>query len=143
MDRRRGTTVKIAAVSRKSIVHTSRQGLRSSLILSASKRVERMQQIESKRRMEIRGVFLHIYAFNEFMTCKEMGWDDREAVAQMDLDTFGSDADTQAVSSLIPPGEPLDISHEGGEFEVFEDIEDTITRATGRYNCCYQKIYSG
>jgi len=76
--------------------------------------------------------FFYVHAFNELTSRKEMGWDERQAVDQMDLDTFGSNSDTQAVSSLMPPSEPLDVSHEGGEYEVFEDIENTITLATGR-----------
>lgn len=62
-----------------------------------------------------------------------MDLDDREAVGLMDHDTIGSSADTDAINTLAPPGEKLDMSHEGGEFEVFTDIANVIMRATGRH----------
>jgi len=56
--------------------------------------------------------------------------EDREAVEQMDLDAgFGAD-DVNAVCHTAPPGEEgFDISHEGGEFEVFEDLVAGLTQS--------------
>ena len=58
--------------------------------------------------------------------------EDREAVGQMDLDAgFGAD-DVDAVGYTAPPGEEgFDISHEGGEFEVFEDLAMGLAEASG------------
>lgn len=116
MDQRRLTTVRYAGVSRKSIIRTSREGFREAAVVLASKKNERMRQVQEKRRAEI----------------AEMDLDDRAAVATMDLDTIGSTADTDSVQNIAPPGEELEISHEGGDFEVFTDIAKTIVFATGR-----------
>ena len=58
---------------------------------------------------------------------------DRDAVQQMDLDTgFGTNDDVDAISRTAPPGEEgFDISHEGGEFEVFEDLAAGLAAANG------------
>ncbi len=62
-----------------------------------------------------------------------MDVDECDAVSMMDLDMIGSSADTDAVKTLMPPGEALDIGHEGlGDLEVFSDIVNTIVLATGR-----------
>jgi hypothetical protein len=58
--------------------------------------------------------------------------EDRDAVQQMDIDTGYIIDDDEAVSHTAPPGEEgVDISHEGGEFEVFEDLAAGIAEATG------------
>ena len=58
--------------------------------------------------------------------------EDRDAVQQMDLDTnYGTD-NVDAVSYTAPPGEEgFDISHEGGEFEVFEDVAAGLAELSG------------
>lgn len=62
-----------------------------------------------------------------------MDVDECNAVSMMDLDTIGSCTDTDAVNTLMPPCEALDISHDGlGDLEVFSDIANTIVLATGR-----------
>jgi hypothetical protein len=50
----------------------------------------------------------------------------------MDLDAnYGTD-DVDAVSYTAPPGEEgFDISHEGGEFEVFEDVAAGLAESSG------------
>jgi hypothetical protein len=60
-----------------------------------------------------------------------MAKDDRQAVAQMDIDLIGSADDFDAVANCQPPDEWIDISHEGGEHEVFADLADDIALATG------------
>jgi len=86
MDQRRLTTVRYAGVSRKSIIRTSWEGFREAAVVLASKKNERMRQVQEKRRAEI----------------AEMDLDDRAAVATMDLDTIGSTADTDSIT-----GSPL------------------------------------
>ena len=58
--------------------------------------------------------------------------EDRDAVQQMDLDAgIGAD-DVDAISHTAPPGEEgFDISHEGGEFEVFEDLVAGLAESGG------------
>jgi hypothetical protein len=63
----------------------------------------------------------------------ELSHADRDAVENMDLDAGHSTEDTAAVSHIAPPGkEGLDISHEGGEHEVFEDLVlETLAQSDG------------
>ncbi len=58
---------------------------------------------------------------------------DRNAVQQMDLDaSFGTNDDVDTISHTAPPSEEgFDISHEGGEFEVFEDLAAGLAAANG------------
>lgn len=50
----------------------------------------------------------------------------------MDLDAGHSNDDTATVSHIPPPGEEgFDLSHEGGEYEVFEGLVEDIAQATG------------
>ena len=49
----------------------------------------------------------------------------------MDVDA-GLSNDVDAVSHIPPPGEEgFDLSHEGGEYEVYEGLVDKIALATG------------
>lgn len=62
----------------------------------------------------------------------ELSQDDRDAVEQMDIDAGHSGEDVFAISHIAPPGEEgLDISHEGGEHKVFEDLVETLAQSTG------------
>jgi hypothetical protein len=57
--------------------------------------------------------------------------EDRDAVERMDLDA-GLAEDVAAVSHTAPPGdEGYDISHEGGEHEVFDDLVDGLAQCNG------------
>jgi hypothetical protein len=50
----------------------------------------------------------------------------------MDMDAFGSADDVAAADWIAPPDEQaFNISHEGGEFEVFEDLTHEIAYAMG------------
>ncbi len=61
-----------------------------------------------------------------------MSEEERQAFAQMDIETFGSADDVEAVNHLAPPDEVgFDISHAGGEYEVFDDLAKDIATATG------------
>ena len=58
--------------------------------------------------------------------------EDRDAVEQMDINTGYAADDIEAVSHTAPPGEEgIDISHEGGKFEVFDDLAAGIAESTG------------
>ena len=62
-----------------------------------------------------------------------MDVDEHNAVATMDFDTISSSADTDSINTLVPPGEALDISHEGLEdLTVFSNIANTIVLTTSR-----------
>lgn len=53
----------------------------------------------------------------------------------MDLDAGfvgDDDDDVDAISRMVPPGEEgFDISHEGGEFEVFDDLIAGLSASMG------------
>jgi hypothetical protein len=50
----------------------------------------------------------------------------------MDLDMGHLTDDVAAVSHTAPPGEEgFDISHEGGEHEVFDDLVDGLAQSNG------------
>ena len=50
----------------------------------------------------------------------------------MDVDAGHSTEDTAAISHIALPGkEGLDISHEGGEHEVFEDLVEMLAQSKG------------
>ena len=62
----------------------------------------------------------------------ELSHADHDAVENMVLDAIHSIEDTAAVSHIAPPGkEDLDISHEGGEYEVFEDLVEMLAQSGG------------
>ena len=64
--------------------------------------------------------------------CTELTQEDRDAVEQMDVDADGITDDVEAVAAMVPPGEEgFDISHEGGEYEVFEDIVEGLAQSSG------------
>lgn len=59
--------------------------------------------------------------------------EDRNAVEQMDIDIGIGEGDIIAASSYPAPGdEGFNISHEGSEYEVFEDLVQGISDSTGR-----------
>lgn len=63
----------------------------------------------------------------------ELSQADRDAVEQMDFDADQNTNDVAAASQVPPPGEEgYDLSHEGGEFSVFDDLAADIASMTGR-----------
>ena len=73
--------------------------------------------------------------------------EDRDAVKQMDVNTGHNTEDIDTIAHVPPPGdEGFDISHEGGEYEVFEGLVDDVHRLTGLYTlftfipCCILTI---
>jgi hypothetical protein len=64
--------------------------------------------------------------------CAELTQEDRDAVEHMDIDADHTADDVEAVSGMVPPGEEgFDISHEGGEYEVFDDLVEGLAQASG------------
>jgi hypothetical protein len=62
----------------------------------------------------------------------ELSQEDCDAVECMDLDMGHLADDVAAVSHTAPPGEEgFDISHEGGEHEVFDDLVDGLAQSNG------------
>jgi hypothetical protein len=82
---------------------------------------------------KVRGCVFH-FVFHLTHASKGLSQEDRNAVQQMDLDAgFGTNDDVDAISHTVPPGEEgFDISHEGGEFEVFEDLVAGLAAANGQ-----------
>ena len=61
-----------------------------------------------------------------------MTFDERNAVASMDTDNGISGEDVAAVDMMAPPiDRPIDISHEGGEVEVFSELASEIGKMSG------------
>lgn len=107
MDRRLGSSSKYKGLSKAVLLHGFRRPQRQVATLTAGKQATRMATQSQKRRNMIQG----------------LSQEDREAVQRMDLDADYASDDVDAVSYTAPPGEEgFDISHEGGEFEVFEDL---------------------
>ena len=81
---------------------------------------------------KVRGCMFH-FAFHLTHAPKGLNQEDRNAIQQMDLDAgFGTNGDVDAIFHTAPPGEEgFDISHEGGEFEVFEDLAAGLAAANG------------
>jgi hypothetical protein len=81
---------------------------------------------------KVRGCAFY-FIFHLTYAPKGLNQEDRDAVQQMDLDTgFSTNNDVDAISRTAPPGEEgFDISHEGGEFEVFEDLAAGLAAANG------------
>jgi hypothetical protein len=62
----------------------------------------------------------------------ELNEDDRQAIVQMDIFTHGTNEDVSAVVNTVPLGEEgIETSHEGGEYEVFENLANEIASAGG------------
>ena len=56
----------------------------------------------------------------------------RDTVEWMDIYAGHGDDDTAAIAHIPPPGdEGYELSHEGGEYEVFEGLVEDIALATG------------
>lgn len=67
------------------------------------------------------------------MALAEMTFDEWRALASMDNDAgIGSD-DVADVDAMVPPIDVvIDVSHEGGEIEVFSELAREIASTTGR-----------
>ena len=58
--------------------------------------------------------------------------EEQNTVEQMDLDVGYSNDDIATFSHIPPSGEEgFNLSHEGGEYEVFESLVEDIAQATG------------
>jgi hypothetical protein len=70
--------------------------------------------------------------FTDTLVFSELSHANWEAVENMDIDVSYSTEDTATISCIALPGEEgLDISHEGGEYEVFEDLMETLAQSKG------------
>ena len=62
----------------------------------------------------------------------ELDEDDHQAIAHMDIFMHGTDDDVSAVVNTVPLGEEgIETSHEGGEYEVFENLANEMASAGG------------
>jgi hypothetical protein len=62
----------------------------------------------------------------------ELFQEDRDTVERMDLDMGCLTDDVTVVSHTAPPGEEgFDISHKGGEHEVFDNLVDGLAQSNG------------
>jgi hypothetical protein len=107
--------------------------MRERLVLTSGKQAERRAANNTKRLAAIQGILLtFIYYLSEKLTSHvELSQDDRNNVAAMDID-LGDAISFSEVQLGPPPGdEGFDISHEGGEHEVFEDLAQGIADLTG------------
>ncbi|EPQ52593.1 hypothetical protein GLOTRDRAFT_131828 [Gloeophyllum trabeum ATCC 11539] len=61
-----------------------------------------------------------------------MSMEERDIVMQMDGDLEAApDLSDQALNSMPPGEEGYGLSHEGGEYEVFEDFANDLAQLTG------------
>jgi hypothetical protein len=128
-----------AKISRYSTSHSSvlqhvfRHSRTVSTTLAATKQGEHLALQAEKRRNAIQGKAHYSWViFQGFDTSTALSQVDREAVQRMDIDNGHSFDDVEAVAHTVPPGdEAFDMSHEGGEFEVFEDIAAGLAQSIG------------
>ena len=58
--------------------------------------------------------------------------EDRDTVEWMDIYAGHVNNDTAAIAHIPPPGDKgYELSHEGGEYKVFEGLVEGIAQATG------------
>jgi hypothetical protein len=57
-------------------------------------------------------------------------------VMEMDIEAGVMNSDHDVFNSVAPGDEGFDISHEGGEYEVFHDLKNGISQLTGLYASC-------
>ncbi|KAG1854496.1 hypothetical protein F4604DRAFT_1932719 [Suillus subluteus] len=110
----RGTgTSRLKGLSKSIISHSFRGRHRQSHVLTAGKQSQRHEAA----------------AMSHLALVQEMSSDDREMVENMIID-HGMDVEPQLYTA--PPGEEgLDMSHAGGEFEVFEGLAHEIAGISG------------
>jgi hypothetical protein len=122
-----------SGISKRTIVHRSRIGGRDSTVISSGKQNEREAAAQERRREAIKGKPSFQPRFKIFTGNFIDLWDaDRQAVAQMDIAMHGTSDDVDSVANTAALGEEgVEMSHEGGEFEVFENLARDIASSTG------------
>ena len=70
--------------------------------------------------------------YRSSFTCTELSQDDRDNVATMDRDLGDVDGFYDGELGPPPGDEGFDISHEGGEHEVFEELAQEVANLTGQ-----------
>ena len=73
---------------------------------------------------------------SQFVIYLGMSYDDREAIIGMDQDITAAEGNFEeqldpAFSTLPPGDEGFDISHEGGEYEVFNSFTHDLEELAG------------
>ncbi|KAK2460041.1 hypothetical protein APHAL10511_007964 [Amanita phalloides] len=118
MSHRTGSTSsRRTGLNTSSVTHTSRRFLQQKEVLAAAKEDERMSASVAKRRRII----------------EEMTFDERNALADMDTDASIGNDDVAAVNAMVPPIDmEIEVSHEGGEVEMFSDLASEIANTTGQ-----------
>lgn len=75
------------------------------------------------------------FTFTELTFCPlALPESDQNIIHAMDID-YDSNPDTniEGTTNVVPGDEGFDISHEGGEFEVFNDLVEGIQEINGLY----------
>ncbi|OJA17555.1 hypothetical protein AZE42_13216 [Rhizopogon vesiculosus] len=104
---------RITGLSKSIIKHGSRRSVRTIDVLKAGKQIQRRENVNVKRQSCI----------------QEMSAEDRGAVESMLVDV---DVDIESIPYTAPPGEEgVDLSHEGGEYEVFEGLGQQMADLSG------------
>ena len=66
-----------------------------------------------------------------------MNFDKQHAIASMDIDEGIYSEDVAAIDMAAPPIDTaIDVSHEGGEIDMFTELASEIVNATGYYVSC-------
>jgi len=79
----------------------------------------------------IQGQVCSIFYFLVTHSPAELSQDDQDNVAAMDRDFGDMDSFSECEIGPPPGDEGFDISHEGGEHEVFEELAQEIANLTG------------
>lgn len=122
-----------SGVSRSAVAHTARAGRRTRTILGGSQQAARKKwDLEARIRL-IHGLCILFLTYWLLIVAVEMTYTEREMVSEMDNDCdMGGSTEDPAIFSTLPPGdEGFDISHEGGEHEVFEELSHDLAEITG------------
>ncbi|KAH7922383.1 hypothetical protein BV22DRAFT_1048944 [Leucogyrophana mollusca] len=119
----RGTSTKFNGLSKLVITHSFRHSHCQLDVLTAGKQQEWHQLYSTKRQANV----------------QELSAEDRENIEMM-FASHGMD-DSNILSTAPPGDEGLDISHEGGEHEVFEELAQQMADLSGLchidpHTCC-------
>ena len=69
-----------------------------------------------------------------------MGYDKREYIAEMDEDDDMA-AGFESAFDTIPPGmEGFNVSHEGGEYEDYQDLIAAVENCSFQYACKFMNV---
>ncbi len=131
-------------VSKKMNVHRSQIGGRDSTVITAGKQDEREAAARERHHAATRGEFsfqrpsFWVRIFTKFTDLHD---EDHQAIVHMDIMMHGTADNVEAVDNTVALGEEgiIETSHEGGEFEVFENLASEIALSTG--SCIHPFIF--